>query len=281
MGSAAADPVAEPQLRAAVGGRCRPRRARADHAGGRPRRCVLRRGVRPHRRAASGRREDVVHLVRHDRHARLARCADRAGPPAQPRVRAAVPAPPGHGQGVRHPRPAHRRAGHPRCGCRPPRVGVHGARRGLRHAWRAGRGGDPRDPGRLRRGVPDRRRSGCRGRCRHGPEPGAGRWPADLAGWLVEGRDPSRRDARGRLAAPGPAAHGHEHRARVHPHRARGRRAARSVRHRGDRRAGLPRHPRLRGRELHRHRQRRADRRAVPEAHRQGHQPAAVRFPRP
>ena len=255
------------QLRAAVGGRRRPRRARGDRAGRRPGRRALRRGLRPHRRAASGRRADVVDLVRHDRHARLARRASpsrctcsatctccRTGTRSRRPRRSPLSTELSGGRAILG------------VGRRPPGARVRRARGRLRDPRVAGRRGDPGDPCCVRRGVPDRRWARRRGRRRHGAPSGPRRRPADLARWLVEGGDPPCRHARRRVAAAGSAPDGAERSARADPRRAGCGRAARGLRHRRHRRARLPGHPRLRGRAVHRDGQRRADRGAVPEA---------------
>ena len=209
LGSAAADPVPEHPLHAAVGGRHGRDRARLGRAGGGSGRCVLRRGVRPRRRAPPRRRGDVGGLVRHGRHARVAGSAHRVGPPVEPRLRPAVPAPADDGQVVHDPRPPQRRPGDPGRRSGPPRERVHAPRR-RPHVPRAGRrGGDPGDPGGVRRGVPDRRWAGRRGRRRHGASARPGGWPTDLGGRVVDRRHPTGRDAAGRrLVAPGPTQDG-------------------------------------------------------------------------
>ena len=150
---AAADPVAEHDLRAAVGARRRRRRARAGRPGLRGRRLRLRGRVRPRRHPRRPGRGDEHHLVGHRRHALVPGGGHRAGAAAQPRVRAPVPAPAGGGQGVGHPRPALGRPGDPRRRHRARGGRVRGARRAVRRPRAAARRGHRRGAGRARRRV--------------------------------------------------------------------------------------------------------------------------------
>ena len=153
----------------------------AHRPGRRPRRVLLRRGVRPHRHPRGPGRVDGHRVVGHGRHARLAGRHHRAGAPAEPRRRARLPAPAADGQGVVDPRQRVGRPGHPRASASGHVEGEFDLL-GLDFAGRgpAARRGDRRGAGRVRRRVPGGQGSavGVRGlrasgpgRCRPGGPP--------------------------------------------------------------------------------------------------------------
>ena len=171
----------------------------------RGRRAVLRGRVRPRGRARGAGPADADHLVRHRRHAGVDRRSHRAPPAAVPRVRPRLPAPPGVGQGLPHPRRALGRPDHPRGRHRPRGGRVRGAGRRLRQPGVGDRRVHRRPEGRLHRRVPDVRRRalhGGGGRAATPPPPGG---PAHLGRWLVQARPAPGRGAGRRLAAAGDA----------------------------------------------------------------------------